>query len=240
MIVIKLICRQWKLLISVLLFILIIVLCFIKPFYANWHSETIGAFNNCVLAIATSYVSGYIFYVFTVVIPKANRMKSIMDITKDNLRYARDTVCGFFLDRGGPYDFIKEGNDILIQYVAHNRDNNIYVIDDRICNMLITVIDQVQKYMQFVTSYSDYLQDDDVKTIKIIMDKTRSLESRMNDRHNNTELLNSLSYEEVYMREQDLQNLQTYHIDEIYDIIIDLKELVIEINTIDKRLNRVV
>ena len=78
-----------------------IILCIIQPFYSSLSLSKINAINNASLAIATGYASGYIIYFLSVIVPKASRVAPIISISKDNFRYARDEIGGFFLEKGG-------------------------------------------------------------------------------------------------------------------------------------------
>lgn len=202
-----------------------IILCIIQPFYSSLSLSKINAINNASLAIATGYASGYIIYFLSVIVPKAYRMAPILSISKDNFRYARDVIGGFFLEKGGPFEINKKEVDDLILFLGVTPStSNEFVLDRMIISNLHEHINKAQSYLQFVISQADYLDDDDIVKIKDAMTTYNSIESRLSGRIKSTKEIELTNLDHV-IKDQLMQNSLFFYKDEVTIIIKDLQGL---------------
>lgn len=230
----KLISEQRCLLILSILALLVFFFT-IKPLQINIPESWIDAFRQCLLTISGSFVSGYIFYVFSVLLPKAIRMGPIIEISKENLRYARDEIVGLFFEHGGPSDILNAKTEELIKYIAEPHDNDMYVIHDNACKYLHGVTKQVKEYMQFVISHSDYLLDEDINRLKDIISHLRNVECRLRQWDNSEEEIKAIPYDNV-SKGVDVHNAQSHHINEVLDVIDKLKIIYEELNHLSRNI----
>lgn len=227
-----LIADQCWLAVTAFISLIVLALVVLKPFTVDWPQSVADACNEEVLAIFGSLFSGYVFYILSVLLPKAIRMESILSIAKENLRYAKDEIIGLFLDNGGPSDIINADSEQLIQYIAHYKENGMYLIPDLRCQQIHRCVIQVQDYLQYVISHSDFLFDRNLNQIKNIMDSLRNIEVRMRDRHNSLENLIYTPETEKLSKNEDYRNNQTYGEEEIELIIDTLRSIYSEVEAL--------
>ncbi len=142
----------------------------------DWSSETVGFVNKTLYAIACSYICSYIFYVLTVLWPKAERTVPIMDITKVDMRFAKDIIGGFFMENGGRNDVNSMTID-EVKYCIIGKTNaplvnshGMYSIVGKETEwiVLLNQVDQVKGYFQFIQTVPEYLTIENLNRIKVI------------------------------------------------------------------------
>lgn len=223
--VVSLIAEQCWLAVAAFTSLIVLALIVLKPFTVDWPQSVADACNEVILAIFGSFFSGYVFYILSVLLPKAVRMESILSISKENIRYAKDEIIGLFFDNGGPSDIMNAGSEQLIQCIAIPKENGMYLIHDLRCQQIHHSIIRVQDYLQYVITHSDYLLDRNLNQIKDIMDALRDIEVRMRERHNSLDDLKHIPETERLFENEDRRNIQTYGLEEIKSIIDTLRSL---------------
>ncbi len=72
--------------------IVVMMMCKVESwqFYVDFSNEWVELINDTGFCIASSYIAGYIFYIFSVLYPWVIRRKKIIGISKKLLRYTID------------------------------------------------------------------------------------------------------------------------------------------------------
>lgn len=201
------------------------------------HPSNSGDSEQIMQALAESYTAGYVFYLFSVLYPKAVRITPIIDISKENLRSARDLISGFFVDRGGYEELNKIEVIHLIPSVAKDLGNNRYEIDEITKKELYSIIRLASEYIQSVIFESEYLDSKDVNVLKEIVKTARKIEARV-DRTN--ELTEEKVIEEMRcVDKKTAENLETnknvHYKDDVTSLIKDLISLYANLDKIYKK-----
>ncbi len=230
----KLIIEHSCLVILFVISIAVIFLCIFKPIYVEWNTSQIDSINDAMLSIATGYVSGYIIYYLSVLLPKASRMTPVLNILTENIRYARDEISAFFVNHGGPAEIDKQTVIELITFFSLKKEHDMYFIETDICDRLHGHVMKAIEYLQFVISQADYLDDHDIENIKTIIKSENSLESRLRDRIETIKEIELMSSNQN-IKNEIRNNCQLYHKNEVIKIVEDIQKIYTVLNNLHKK-----
>lgn len=183
------ICLHPKLLTLSLIALFVMMMCKIEfwQFHVNMSNEWVEFINDTGFCIASSYIAGYIFYIFSVLYPGVKRRKKVLGISKNLLRYTIDdydymfsTVCDCCctdVDKSMLIKSIVQESNSFSNYIDKD---SCYFIQKRLCGM--------NTALQHFVSISDYLEDNELgnlnkafelieKCLIIIRDKSDNIKS---------------------------------------------------------------
>lgn len=149
----------------------------IIPIPTCWTSDTVDFVNKTLSAIACGYICSYIFYVLTVLWSKAEKIMPILDIAKEDIRYAKDSIGGFFMNNGGCNDVKAMTVYEILNCLADKKDNLtvFYTIVKKETEwlMLLNIVEQIRNNLQFIKNESDYLNFENLDRIKAVEENWR-------------------------------------------------------------------
>lgn len=169
--------------------IVFLMMCKIEQlqFYVDWSNEWVEFVNDTGFCIASSYIAGYIFYIFSVLYPWVKRRKKMLGISKNLLRYTIDdydsmfsTVCDCCctdVDKSMLIKSIVQESNSFSNYIDKD---SCFFIQKRLCGM--------NTALQHFVYISDYLEDNELgnlnkafelieKCLIIIRDKSDNIKS---------------------------------------------------------------
>ena len=169
--------------------IVFLMMCKIEQlqFYVDWSNEWVEFVNDAGFCIASSYIAGYIFYIFSVLYPWVIRRKKMLGISKKFLRYTIDdydymfsTVCDCCCTDIDESLFLKS-------IVQEDIGSGNY-LDSHSCSLIQEKLCEMKTALQYFVSISDYLEDDELKILNkafemiekcliIIKDKSDNIKS---------------------------------------------------------------
>lgn len=85
--------QQMKVLIFLLVVsCIVIALCFFRAIPCKWEYQTIDSWINLCEGLSTAYISAFLFYVVTVVLPFVKRQRAVVTVATERLRYIKDEM----------------------------------------------------------------------------------------------------------------------------------------------------
>ena len=149
----------------------------------HWTSENVQFVNNAITTIANGYICSFIFYVMTILWPKAKRSVPILEIAKEDIRYARDLIRGFFMDNGGKIEVNSMSDDEIIECISVKLNAIAYSIDKKETEWLFLteIIDRINSYLQFIKSESEYIGLDNLRKLKDVDNYLHVSHTLLND-----------------------------------------------------------
>ena len=166
------ICLQPKLFYLSLVALCVMMMCKIesRQFYVDLSNEWVEFINDTGFCIASSYIAGYIFYIFSVLYPWVKRRKKMLGISKNLLRYTIDdydsmfsTVCDCCTDID---------KSLLIKSIVQENNGFCNYIDWDNCSFIQKGLCEIKTALQYFVSISDYLEDHELgklnKTFELI------------------------------------------------------------------------
>ena len=167
--------------------IVVMMMCKVESwqFYVNFSDEWVEFINDTGFCIASSYIAGYVFYIFSVLYPWVKRRKKMLGISKNLLRYTIDDYNYMFskICDCGTIDkplFIKS-------IVQEEKDSRNYMDRDS-CSFIQEKLCEMKTALQHFISISDYMEDYELgilnkafelieKCLNIIKDKSDDIKS---------------------------------------------------------------
>ena len=198
-----------------------------------WSSKNIEFVNTTLSTLAGGYICSFIFFVLTILIPKENKARPILDMAKEEIIYAKDTIGGFFMDNGGVFDVNDMNICQIIKCLAKNTDNDMFSIMEKETEWceLLKILSQVESNLHFIQTLSDYLDDDNLERLNRIMKCWRKSYYLLNDKKidyarlyadiDEETMRNDTRRRELIVNEKDLEILAT----NIKDLFLLLQEL---------------
>ena len=185
------ICLHPKLLTLSLIALFVMMMCKIEfwQFHVNISNEWVEFINDTGFCIASSYIAGYIFYIFSVLYPGVKRRKKVLGISKNLLRYTIDdydymfsTVCDCCCTDIDESLFIKR--------IVQENNGFCNYIDWNNCSFIQKGLCEIKTALQYFVSISDYLEDYELgklnktfelieKCLNIIKDKRDDQKSKI-------------------------------------------------------------
>lgn len=142
------------------------------------------AINEILFAISGGYISGYIIYLLSVLVPKAKRQRSRLRIIKDICWYAKGEI--EFLIRGDATKnkedvlaFLKEGSQL--RKVPESDGGDFYEIKFQKTEYIMHFLNYLSSTLNTVMQHSDYLDDKNLHLIAEIMSRVNKITSRLKD-----------------------------------------------------------
>lgn len=185
------ICLQPKLFFLSLVALYVMMMCKLesRQFYVDLSNEWVEFINDTGFCIASSYIAGYIFYIFSVLYPWVKRRKKMLGISKNLLRYTIDdydsmfsTVCDCCCT------YIDES--LFIKSIVQENNGFCNYIDWDNCSFIQKGLCEIKTALQYFVSISDYLEDYELgklnktfelieKCLNIIKDKRDDQKSKI-------------------------------------------------------------
>lgn len=141
----------------------------------DWSPNMICIVNEITFAFACSYATSFIFYLLTVLYPKAEKSVPILAMAKEDVRYAKDTISDFFMSNNGNHDLDVMSNEKMMNIMATSIDNDFYTIKSKETEWLslLEAMDLVRDFLQFLKIQSEYLDAPCLNKIKVIENHRR-------------------------------------------------------------------
>lgn len=119
----------------------------------------------------------------TILWPKAKRSGPILEIAKEDIRYARDLIRGFFMDNGGKIEVNSMSDDEIIECISVKLNAIAYSIDKKETEWLFLteIIDRINSYLQFIKSESEYIGLDNLRKLKDVDNYLHVSHTLLND-----------------------------------------------------------
>ena len=184
-----------------MLWVLSIVIAFlcktdIFKFDFEWLTyEYANAINEIIFAVTCGYISGYIIYLLSVIVPKVKRKKTILTIFKERLWYMKGEIesqmCGENTDN------VEIVTNYIKKNAQWNEKMNAYQIRSYNVKYLLSFMNSIVSTLNSIMSFADYLDDKDLKLIGETMHHALWYSERLKDSDGGN----------AYPNEKDVNNL---------------------------------
>lgn len=160
------ICLQPKLFFLSLVALYVMMMCKIESwqFYVDLSNEWVEFTNDTGFCIASSYIAGYIFYIFSVLYPWVKRRKKMLGISKNLLRYTID-------DYDSMFSTICDNcctdidESLFIKSIVQENNGICNYIDWDNCSFIQKGLCEIKTALQYFVSISDYLEEYELRKL---------------------------------------------------------------------------
>ena len=169
----RLILKEWILIFICFICLFVMLICNAKLSLfcqIEWHSFIKEAFNS----IAGSFIAGYLFYIFSVLLPKSKKLPPVLGLSCQQIRYAKEG-----LDEKSHVICYKDAKEFMLN--AKNETCGSYELTQMNCRYILQAVKDVNMFIQYPMSKVEYLDNEDVKRLsKTAQLVTKSI-SRLSD-----------------------------------------------------------
>ena len=139
--------------------------------------------KDLILAVSGSYIAGYLFYVFSVLLPKSKQLPPIYEVMCQQVLYAKSALMELSYDVTGAYEF---NADALRSKLAGERlaDNSVNVTPDN-CSRILQSMNNVYLLIQYPMSKIELLHQENLENLCEVLKQASWLIARIKDVHPN-------------------------------------------------------
>lgn len=139
------------------------------------------ASTEVLFSLTGGIASGYIIYLFSVLVPKAIRQRPILYILKERLWYAKCEIEESFSVIYGKRYLDDDSVEDFSKALTIGCEQSQYTIKSYNCKYILQFIEYVQSTLNSFVNYSDYFDDKDLTTIKTIIHHATRVVCRLHD-----------------------------------------------------------
>jgi hypothetical protein len=124
--------------------------------------EWIKFLKEVAYNVAGSYIAGYLFYFFSVLIPQSKRLVSIYNVIFEHIRYAKDELKDLSYNVCGSFNIEENGFGLKLAEKKGEDNNEICEEHGKLIAMTMTNIDD---FMSFSLANAEHLDNEELSNL---------------------------------------------------------------------------
>ena len=154
--------------------------------------EWLKFIKEAAFCIAGSYIAGFIFYIFSVLIPQSKRLPAVYSLIDKLLTYAKSELMDMSYNVCGQYE-LKE--TVLLSNLAEEKGEDNFVIPQTHCRCVGFAMANINKFLDYPASKIELLESKDLKNLCEVIKIVNQIHTQVVDAQPNCMIFDKKEYE---------------------------------------------
>lgn len=140
--------------------------------------EWLKFIKEASFCIAGGYIAGYIFYIFSVLVPQSKRLPAVYSLIDKLLIYAKSELMDLSYNVCGQYE-LKE--TLLLSKLAEEKSEDNFVIPQTHCRYVALAMANINKFLEYPASKIELLESNDFNNLCEVIKIATQIHSQIID-----------------------------------------------------------